>query len=70
MASGSTSSDSSTLPLRTPTVSAAPMPPRMLSVPVPSSSESIRTPQTLVGRPRPVPTIGDMITSGRPVSTQ
>ena len=70
IASGSTSSDSSTLPRRTPTVSAAPIPPSTLSVPVPSSRDSISTPQTAIGSPRPVPTMGDMMTSGRPVSTQ
>ncbi len=70
IASGSTSSDSSMLPRRSPSVSAAPMAPSALSMPVPSASDRTTVPRAAAGTPRLMASKGETSTSGNPQAVQ
>src|ERR1700722_13216806 len=70
MASGSTISESNTLPRFNPTVRPAPMAPSQLKVRVPKPKLSIIVANALPGIPRAVPTMGDTSTSAAPVTSQ
>src|SRR5271167_4135478 len=70
VASGSTISDSSTLPRRSPIVSPAPMAPSQLKVTVPRARLSIIVANAARGIPSAVATIGEAITSAAPVTSQ
>src|SRR6202049_2400242 len=70
MASGSTMSESSTLPRFNPTVRPAPMAPNQLKVKVPNIKLNIMVGKTPVGMLSAVPTTGDTKTSAAPLTSQ
>ena len=70
MASGSTMSESSTLPRFNPTVRPAPMAPNQLKVKVPNIKLNIMVGNTPGGMPSAVPTTGDTKTSAAPLTSQ
>src|SRR5450631_2281903 len=70
MASGSTMSESSTLPRFNPTVRPAPMAPNQLNVKVPNARLNIMVENTPAGMPSAVPTSGDTNTSAAPLTNQ
>src|SRR5580692_2351271 len=70
VANGSTISESSTLPRRSPIVSPAPMAPSQLKVTVPKAKLSIIVANAATGIPSAVATIGDTITSAAPLTSQ
>src|SRR5580692_1368393 len=70
VASGSTISESSTLPRRSPIVSPAPMAPSQLKVMVPKAKLSIMVANAATGIANAIATIGETTTNAAPVTSQ